>query len=127
MTAHENHAQLFIAQLLFQIGVVGHGVGRVGDIGDCLRFLVRGEATAADGIDGGIMRNAKKPRRGILRYALVGPGLERPQHGFLHSLLGQVEIRRAEQTRQVRDHAARLPPEEVFQQNPGIGRRAHDP
>jgi hypothetical protein len=65
--------------------------------------------------------------RSVFRDALVRPGLEGAEHGLLHRFFGEVEIRRAEQAGQVRNHQARLPPEQVLQQNPGISRGAHDP
>ena len=66
----------------------------------------------------------KSQAAAILRHALIGPGLESPQHGFLHGLFGQIEMRRTEQARQVRHHAARLVPEQVFQQQAPVSGEA---
>ena len=79
------------------------------------------------GVDCQIVRHAKKPCRRILRRARVGPRLERAQHGFLHGLFRQIELRRAENARQVRHDSPRFAPEQVLDQLPLCGRLAHVP
>jgi len=45
----------------------------------------------------------------------------------LHCLFGEINIRRTEQAGQVRYHAPRLMPEQMFQQRSGLARCGHDP
>ena len=61
------------------------------------------------------MGDAKEPCRGVLRYAVVRPGLKRAQHSVLHALFGEIEVGRPQKPRQVRHHAPRLVPEQVLQ------------
>jgi hypothetical protein len=73
-------------------------------------------------VDGDVMGYAEEPGSGVFGHAVVGPGLERAQHSLLHGFFRQVQMGRAEQPREMRDHSARLVPEEVLQQHSGIGR-----
>jgi hypothetical protein len=48
------------------------------------------------------------------------PYLQCPQHRILHGLLGQLEMSRSEKPCQVREDAARLMPEQMFQYRSGL-------
>ena len=87
------------------------------------------ELAAADGVDRGVVRHPEQPPRRVIGNALIRPYLESTQHGFLHALLSQVQTRRPQHPRQVRDHTSGLVPEQMFQQAAGVAdslSRAHE-
>jgi hypothetical protein len=127
MAAHEDHAQLVVAKLLFQVGVVRRRGRRLGEFGHDRVGLLAEQAVAAHRVDGDIVGYAEEPCSGVFRDALVRPCLQRAQHGLLHGLFRQFQMGRAEQPREMRDHSARLVPEQVLQQHSGIGRCAYVP
>ena len=121
MAAHENHAQFIVAKLIFGIGVIRNDGSRPRQFADNRVRLLAQNLVAAHGVDRRVVGHAKKPCPGVLRHALVGPCLESPKHGFLHRLFRQIQMRRTQQPRQARHHAPRLVPEQVFQQQTGLG------
>ncbi len=64
------------------------------------------------------MRHPEEPGSRVLRDALVRPGLESAQHGFLHALLSQVQSGGSQDARKVSHDPAHLMPEQVLQQMP---------
>ncbi len=127
VATHEDHAQLVVAKLLFEIWIVRRSGGCLGKFGDDrVRFLAE-QAAVADRVDGDVVRHAEEPGAGVLGHALVGPRAQGAQHGLLHRLFRQFKLGRAEQPREMRDHSARLVPEQVLQQHPCIGRCGYVP
>ena len=126
MTAHDDHAQLVVPQLFFRVRFGRGACGRSRQLRDDRVSFVAESLVAADRVDGDVVRDAEEPPGGIVRRALVRPRLERADHRLLHRLLGERDVSRSEQPCQAGHHAARLMPEQVFEEQPGIGTRGHD-
>ena len=125
MAAHEHKPQLVIPKLRFQIGIVRRDRGRLIERRHKRRALLAAHAIAPHRIDGRIMRHPVKPGSRIFRQTAVGPRFQSAQHRLLHGLLGQFQMRRTEETRQVCEDTAPLMPEQMFQHGAGFTHSVH--
>ncbi len=82
--------------------------------------LLAADAVAPHGIDRGVVRDAKEPGRGVFRHSLMRPGLPGAEHGFLHGLFGEFEMSGSEEAGEMRENAAGLMPEQMFQYRAGV-------
>jgi hypothetical protein len=125
MTAHEDHPQLVVSQLFFEIRIVWHHRGGARQLpNDRVGFRAE-DRVAPDCVDGDVVRDAEQPAGGVVGRALIRPRLQRADHRLLHRVLGERHVRGTDETRQAGRDAARLMPEQVVEQNAGIGRLAH--
>ena len=97
------------------------------NLGDKRFGLVAEDLFAAECVDGDVVRDAEEPARAVVGDALVGPRLQRPQHGLLDAFFGEGDVGGAEQPGQAGDHAARLMPEQVLDEDARLARVDHDP
>jgi hypothetical protein len=63
-------------------------------------------------VDGGVARHAQQPAGGVGRRPVARPGLQGAQRGGLHRVLGNAELRQTQGTRQQRQHARALAPQD---------------
>ena len=116
MAAHQDHAQLVVAEFGTEVGIEVEFLGRCGFLRPEIRVLALHHAFLAQQIERQIASGAKQPRRRVFRHALKRPDFERAQHGLLRDLFGQVQPRGAEQPGQMRGHPPGHLPEQMFQQ-----------
>ncbi len=127
MAAHHDHPQLVVAELLVEIGIGRRDFRRARQVVDDGVGLVAEGPDPANDVDRAVVGDAEQPPGGIVRYALIRPGLQGAQHRLLHALLREVDVGRPEEPRQTGRHAARLMPEQVLEQHRAVGRIRHDP
>jgi hypothetical protein len=111
MAAHEDQPQFIVPKLLFDIRIAGADPSRLVQRGYEFGASLPSNPVPSNRVDGRIVSHAKQPRRSVFRNSLVRPCLQSPQHGFLHGLLGQLEMSRPEEPRQVGQYPPRLMPE----------------
>src|SRR5579863_754975 len=116
MAAHENEPQFVVPKLLFNIRIAGADPSRLVQRRYEFGALLPSDPVPANRVDGRIVSYAKQPGRGILRHSMIRPCLQSAEHSFLHGLLGQFEMSRSEEPRQVGQYPPRLMPEQVLQQ-----------
>ncbi len=98
MTAHQNHSQLIVTQLLFEFSIVGGERFGVSEMLGCQRSrFVRSQSAMANRVQRRIAGHAKQPACGILGDASVRPVLQCFEQCVLRDFFGQLDMLRTEQ------------------------------
>jgi hypothetical protein len=84
------------------------------DVGDDLRLLVVENFFAADQIEREILGGLREPGGGILRDAVIGPGLKGADERFLDYVFSELQTLDAEDAREDGNELRRLVTEEVI-------------
>src|SRR5258708_27092790 len=116
MTAHEDHAELVVAEALLYIYMLE--TPRLGfERRNQLAGPVFKTRAAPQDRDRMVVGDAKEPRLRLLRDAVEWPHLRGAQHRLLYGILRQLQMLRAEQPGQPGDNSSCLPAKQVLQQD----------